>query len=86
MNSSDINTVVIKFGQRLASPPRQGQRVRIDGDPLIYTVLRTDAANKVVDLVCTTGHHTIRESVPFDSLRAVGKSLADALEQFLRSA
>jgi hypothetical protein len=86
LNPSDINTVVIKSGQKLSTPPRVGQRVRIENDSLTYTVLRVDAEKKVADLVCTTGHHTIRESVSFDSLRSVPKSLADALEQFLRSA
>ena len=63
-----------------------GQRVHVENDPLTYTILRVDGTKNVADLVCTTGHHTIRESVPFTSLRTVGKGLADALEQLLRSA
>jgi hypothetical protein len=63
-----------------------GQRVRIENDSRIYTVLRVDAEMKVTDLVCTTGNHTVSESVPFASLRLVSTGLADALEQFLRSA
>jgi hypothetical protein len=63
-----------------------GQRVRIENDSLTYTILRVDPGKKVVDLVCTTGNHTIRESVPFATLRTGGKGLADALDQLLRSA
>lgn len=86
MKPSDINTVVIKSGQRLTSPPRVGQRVRFGNDSLTYTVLRADPENKVADLVCTTGNHIIKESVPFASLHPVGRGLADALQQLLRSA
>ena len=47
------------------------QRVRIEGQPGTYVVLRVDTKRLAADLMLTTGKHEIEENVPFFAIERV---------------
>ena len=56
---------------RLPEAPRIGQRVRIEGQPGEYVVLRVDMKRFCADLMLTTGNHEIEQNVPYFAIEPV---------------
>ena len=57
--------------------PKIGQRVRIEGQPGEYVVLRLDRKRFAADLMLTTGKHEIEENVPYFAIEAINEKAAE---------
>ena len=58
---------------KLPDAPKIGQRVRIEGQPGTYLVLRLNTKRFAADLMLTTGKHEIVENVPLFALDPVNE-------------
>lgn len=65
---------VVIYGDRTVKIPEMGQKVRMRGLTESFIVVRIDRAQRVADLMSTTGAHSLKEAVPFRSIAPVIES------------
>lgn len=56
---------------RLPEAPKIGQRVRIEGQPGMYLVLRLDTKRFAADLMLLTGTHDIEHDIPYFAIEPI---------------
>ena len=80
--SSAISCVVIKSDGIFRPVPEPGQVVAVKGEPGLYVVIDIDHHQKSAQLMEKSGKHRLTR-VPFASIRALNRKLAQAIHRFL---
>ena len=80
--SSAISCVVIKSDGIFRPVPEPGQVVAVKGEPGLYVVIDIDHRQKSAQLMEKSGKHRLTR-VPFASIRALNRKLAQAIHRFL---
>lgn len=82
--SSAISCVVIKSDGIFRPIPKLGQIVAVSGQPGLYVVIDLDHSDRSAQLMEKSGKHRLMR-VPFASIRALNRKLADAIHRFLEA-
>lgn|GEM_PF-2131507 len=82
--SSAISCIVVKSDRFSNKIPSAGEIVQVAGEASLFVVMHVDHGRRIAQLMERTGKHRLVD-VPFGRLRALNRTLAQAVSRILES-